>query len=281
MKTIVLYIFFLFIYNYVKAQPYIDIGGVYGMKGSDVLLSEEGSDIEPFYYGMHVTLPFQLRDSSAIIITAAYEKWQIQFNAGEERFKTALLPVTWLKPLSTEWKISFTAIPRFNNSSGSIKNRDLQFGGAVILTHVLSPKLKLKGGLYYNKEFFGNYFLPLAGIEWLATERLILFGLLPNSLNADYRIDDRLHTGIIYKGITTSFRLDEGEFYDFYGVEEGQISMYADLYITRKIVFNLQAGHTALRNYGYGFSGDNYIKQDLNDGFIYKAGLYYRFWLDK
>ena len=150
---------------------------------------------------------------------------------------------------------------------------------AVIATRIMSSKLSLKGGVYYNKEFFGNNFLPLLGCDWKANDRLNIFGLLPNNLFVDYKISNKFHSGFIYKGITSSFRLKESNDYDYVLPEEGQLKLFVDYYITKNIVLNFEGGHTVARNYGFGFLNEKAVPADFNDGYILKAGLYYRMWL--
>jgi hypothetical protein len=183
--------------------------------------------------------------------------------------------------LSDKWKISLTAIPRFNSEAGEAIEDAGQFGGAVITTHKFSDRISLKAGLYYNKEFFGNYFLPLAGVEWNPSDKLYIFGILPNNLVLDYRLNKKLHAGFIYKGITTSFRLAESGFYHYYRMEEGQTGIFFDYYFKKNFVLQIQTGHTLLRNYGYGFLNEDHFLQDLKDASIIKVGLSYRMWLNE
>ena len=155
----------------------------------------------------------------------------------------------------------------------------MQWGGAFIATRILSAHLILKGGLYYNKEFFGNYFLPLIGGEWKPNERMSIFGLLPNNLFIDYKLSETIHTGFVFKGITASFRLKVTNNYDYIRMEEGQFKFFADYYVKKNIVINIEAGHTLKREYGFGFLNKESTSAEFNDGYLLKAGIYYRLWL--
>ena len=68
-------------------------------------------------------------------------------------------------------------------------------GGFGLFGSTKIEKLKINAGLYYNHEFFGNQFLPLAGLDWMATGGQHVYGLLPRTMNPEYKINDKLHVG--------------------------------------------------------------------------------------
>jgi hypothetical protein len=80
-------------------------------------------------------------------------------------YNSLMFPVSWVQPLKdTTKKIVISGIYRFNyeirlNPSSS----NDQIGGAVIYSKKYSKKFGWQAGLYYNRETFGNLFLPLIG----------------------------------------------------------------------------------------------------------------------
>ena len=276
-------ILFLFSFKTIPvfSQPYIDLVSIQAMMTRPTtLVSDEKYNPETNWYSGMVTYPHQFKNKSVLVCTAGLDAWKLTVMDEYTKFQTGYLPLTYVKPLSEKWRISLTAIPRFSSEEGrAFNNLVWQLGGAFIATRKLSEKLIVKGGIYYNKEFFGNNFLPLAGIEWKVNDRFNIFGLLPNNLFFDYKISKTFHTGFRYKGITSSFRLKEENYYDYILPEEGELKLFIDYYITKNIVFTFEGGHTVARNYGFGFLNESSVKAEFNDGYILKAGLYYRLWL--
>jgi Domain of unknown function (DUF6268) len=266
-----------------SAQPYIDIVSLQGYTGkANNVTSTKTEDIDINWSAAQFNYPHLFKDSSVLAVNAGYENFGMNFQSSTLSIHTAYLPITYLFKTSAKGKLSFTIVPRFNSETNrSISDKTMQLGGAVIYTLKINSGLSLKGGMYYNREFFGNLFLPLAGGEWKVNNNLTIFGLLPNNLFVDYKVSDLFHTGFIYKGITTSYRLNNDNYSDYFRIQEGILKIFGDLYLTKNIVLNLEAGQTVARKYGSGFLNEEETVIDFNDGFLFKAGLYYRMWLKK
>ena len=263
------------------AQPYFDVFSIQGVitRPTD-LISNKKFDAKTDFFSAQLNYAKKLYDSSIIAVTLGYDNWQLTISGGNLYLESGYIPITYVKPLSQKWKCSFTAISRFSKANGKgLDDKIFQLGGAFIINRKMSDRLLLKGGLYYNREFFGNYFLPLAGIEWKVNERMHVYGLLPNNFFVDYKLSEQLHTGFIFKGITASFRLRARNYYDYIRLEEGQLKLFVDYYITKHFVLNFEAGHTVARQYGFGFLNKESNSAEFNDGYLFKAGVYYRLWL--
>ena len=107
--------------------------------------------------------------------------------------------------------------------------------------------------------------------------RFVFFG---QSL-LDYKVSEFFHSGFIYKGLTASYRLSNENYFDYFRIQEGDLKIFGDFYLTKNFVINLEAGQTVARQYGPGFLNEEETVIDFNDGFLIKAGLYYRMWLNK
>lgn len=280
MRSLFAFVFIFTISQRLSAQPYFDVICLQGaLTRSTGLVSNEKFDASTDWGSAQLSYPKKFSNRSILAITLGYDTWKIKSTGSNHFYQSGYAPLTFIKPFSSDWKISFTGIPRFNKEQGTSTENTWQFGGAVIITKKINEHLNLKAGLYYNKEFFGNYFLPLAGGEWKVNERLYIFGLLPNNLFVDYKLSEKVHTGFIYKGVTTTFRLKEENYFDYIRLQEGQLKLFVDFYITRKVVINFEGGHTVAREYGFGFLDTKSYSAEFNDGYLLKAGLYYRMWL--
>ena len=272
--------FLLFIHSFAFSQPYVDIASVQGfISGANHIISDKTQNPDINWWSAQLTIPHLFKkDSSLLIFSPGYDHWNINESNFDFSLQTFYLPITYLTRLSPHSRISFTAIPRINYSN-EVASNTYQYGGAIVYTWRKNKDFALKGGVYYNKEFFGNYFLPLAGIDWKVNDRLYIFGLIPNNLFIDYKFHEKVHGGFIYKGITTSFRPEKSTAIDCISMEEGELKLFLDFYLTKKLVLNLEAGQTAARNYRAGVDS-HYSKLDFNEGYLLKGGISYRMWLN-
>ena len=276
---------FLFIPLLSAAQPYFDVASVQTSSANHELNNNiNKTSLSVNWLAANFSFPLKLNHSNLFVTTAAYEQFSLTGKSSEltQSFHSIYLPLTFLHTWKdTTWNTSFTLIPKVNSYSPiQISDQTFQTGGAIIGSHIVNSKFKYSFGLYYNREFFGNYFLPLAGIEWKPTTRLHIFGLLPNKLIADIRINKALHTGFTYKGLTTSFRYKPENLVDYLRMQEGQLKLFADLYITKSVVLNLEGGVIIARAYELQIKNSNTTHEfDVRESSIFKIGLYYRVWL--
>ena len=267
------------------AQPYFDVVSVQTSTANHSLTNYTGKEkISLNWFCANLSFPVKINRSNLLVTTVGYEQFQFEGNGNPltQNFNSIYLPLTVLHTWKdTTWNTSFTLIPKVNSYSPlEVNNNTFQAGGAIIATHTISSKFKYSFGGYYNREFFGDYFLPLLGLEWKASERLHVFGLLPNDFTADYRIKKAWHGGLVYKGVTTSFRYKSTALTDYLRMEEGQLKLFSDLYIKKTIALNLEAGIIVARSYGLKYYDQPQLYDfSVRESGIFKIGLIYRVWL--
>jgi hypothetical protein len=295
---------YLFINTAVKAQPFIDVATVqYGNCGiSDLYKGEDEWRIKNDWLNASLTLPFNIGMHDYLVVNPEYNRKifydgvsnHIYGNSGnvsiegttkyESTYQSILLPVSYLHTLSDTTKnIVFCYIYR-QNYSDILKlgwTTD-QHGGAIIYSNSASSKFTWKAGLYYNREFYGNYFLPLLGFEWKPNEKIYCWGLLPNNTSIDYTIVAPLHIGFAYQGVEESYA--EG-YNDYFHLTEGQIQLYSNYYIPHTpLVLSFEAGQTAARTFEYFRvtpNGDATTKTHPSEGFFIRGGIALRVVTDK
>lgn len=268
-----------------KAQPYFDVVSVQTANASQPLNNDAAKEkLNLNWFSSNFSLPLELNKKNIVVAALGYERFSFEHRDSllTQTFNSIYVPVTFLHTWKdTTWKTSFTYIPKNNSYTPlHVNDKTMQHGVAIVVTHIVNDHFKYSFGGYYNKEFFGNYFLPLLGIEWKASKRLNVFGLLPNKMTADYKINKSFHAGLAYKGVTTSFRYKPSSYADYLRMEEGQLKLFADLYITKTLALNLEGGIIVARSYGLQNKDSNPPhKFDVSESSILKIGLYYRVWL--
>lgn len=165
----------------------------------------------------------------------------IAYSRFHQHYISYALPLTFIYKFENQNSISTTLIYRQNKvyENGFGGSSD-QLGGAFLYTKTYNDKFKLKGGLYYNRECWGNNFLPLLGFEWKASKNIFLWGLLPNSANVDVSFN-KLHAGFAFRGIEESY--SEG-YSSYFRDKEGHLKLYLNYYLInqdQKIGFILTA----------------------------------------
>lgn len=255
-------------------QPYFDVVGISGWhipKGSDPSVPAES------YETAFISIPFNISKSSKIIISPYQENrfWNVK-NESLTLRGTALPITIFHSAKDSSWSFTATFIPRFNGQDFDFGHQFFQAGGALISVFRINPTLKLKFGMYFNREFFSDYFVPLVGVDWIINSRLQLFGIVPNSLKLEYKFSKSIYAGFAYKSITTSFRANDGVGY--YKLQDNHLGAYADFYFTKHIVFMAEAGHTFLRKFHN--RSEKYFPNFEKDGPIFKVGIYYRIRFD-
>jgi hypothetical protein len=143
-------------------------------------------------------------------------------------------------------------LPKISSDFQEIRKNDLQLGGIFLFTYVRKAAMKLKFGMYYNREFYGNYFMPLAGIDWKVSPKSYIFGVVPGNLHYEYHIAKPLYFQVSYRSSSGSFRL--GEHYNNYYVREGgnffgdtQFSGAFSFFPMKMLALNVGGGYTFYR----------------------------------
>jgi hypothetical protein len=175
-----------------------------------------------------------------------------------------------------KWKWLLMAIPKFNGDGKTSFSDGLQVGGTSLFTYIKSEKLKFKFGLYYNTECFGDFFVPLAGMDWKATAHLSFYGTLPNNYRVEYKWGEKLFTGIGFRSFQRSYRLSS--YQDYVRVKENLVKVFVDYFAYKKIVVFAEA------SYSIGYSLLEHTTLDYfapvtplylpaNNGFLFSGGI--------
>ena len=104
-------------------------------------------------------------------------------NLQSDLYSTSLILGADLGLKNPKWRTTLLVLPKINSDYKDISTDDMQMGGVAMFSYKKKDNLKYHFGLYYNREFFGDYFLPLLGIDWKINQRMNLFGDLPITMN--------------------------------------------------------------------------------------------------
>jgi len=229
---------------------------------------------------MFVSAPLELGKGNKLILSPFYEYRTIRpdGNFKDHTFNGVAIPLTWLHYFrDSVWSFTLTMLPRTNGHAAEINGTAMQYGGALVNTVRLKREFKLKFGLYYNREYFSDFFIPLAGIDWKINSRLNLYGILPGSMKLEYRFSKWFYSGLVFKSITNSYRYKEIDGY--VKVSDNQAGLFADFYLPNNITIVSEAGYTLFKKISNRSSGE-VLKTLKGDGALFKLGIAYRIRLD-
>lgn len=187
-----------------------------------------------------------------------------------------------------KWETIVIGVPKIaSDFRDKTDGYDWQLGGIFLQHFVPNEKLKIKLGLYYNREAFGNFFMPLVGVDWKINKRMQLYGILPSNYRFEVNIiKDKLYMGLCYKAATRSFRLSSKNNYDYVRYDEQQVKLFLDCFVYKKILLFVDAGYSIGKNplgYYYNTKDIDYhnpVYTPLKAYPVFNFGIAYRVRMD-
>jgi hypothetical protein len=273
---------------FLQAQPFIDIANASVQDFNSVYQDSAQSSSNVRNFNLNICIPKVFKNENTFLFRFGAEQLTSSIFDSHYTLYAFSMPVGFqFVSKSKKWKTMVMAIPKISSDLQDDLSKDIQYGGVTLFTRVIHDSLKIKFGLYYNREFFGNFFVPLVGIDWKATEHISVYGLLPNNMRIEYEFGDGFYAGIGYKNYQRSYRLFSGFNNDFVRVRESQVKLFGEFFVWKKILFFAEAGYTLK----YSFIQydevnkkeehlDHPVYTPLENSFIINLGLAYRLRLD-
>lgn len=262
-----------------SAQPYIDLVNIaYFNSPSTGAVGKDKNQTRLDYYSISTTIPIQFKkNQDALILSPFFERWNAQVqtvtNFGNNYYG-AVLPLTMLKNIPhSKWTLLTTAIVRMNDADIN-RFGQWQVGGAFVAARHVRPNLTYKFGFYINSEFFGLFVVPLLGIDWRINDKTNLFGVLPASLTLERKLNRQFFAGAVFRTFTNSY-YDAGP--NYMRVDENQLGLFLDYYPTKKLLLNIEAGHSILRKLRGGTWHQINNNWNADNNMYFKFAIAYRF----
>lgn len=221
-----------------EAQYFVDIFS-FNRQAFNVPNGAQTSDLF-----VNAFIPKVLKNGNTVFVRAHYEKLSMQRDSLSADYSSITLPIGMQVQLKNP-KVKFTGliIPKIAGADLSAFFSDVfQLGVYSLFTVTESDKFRYKFGLYYNREFFGNFFVPLVGVDWKVSDRFSIYGTLPNSMKFSYAIaPSKINAGLAFRSMTRSFRGEDVN--TFVRYNELQLKAFFDFYITPKNVVFVEGGY--------------------------------------
>lgn len=294
MKKNIPFLFFLFILltNTTFSQPYVDIVSFNCQTFSSVYKDNTKWKNKTDDYFLNFFLPKEFKNGNTLLIRLNSEMISSTITPDSSytsKLYNVSLPVGFqFLSSNKKWKTVIIGIPKIaSDFKDAVDSYDYQYGGIFLENYVHSEKLKIKAGLYYNREAFGSFFIPLVGLDWKVSDRLNLYGILPTSYKIEYAVEkNKLYAGVNFRSLTRSFRLAKVQNLDYVRFNEIQLKLFVDYFIYKKVLIFGELGYSIGKSpwqYTYNTKIEtlrNPVYTPLKSYPVFNIGVAYRIRLD-
>ena len=261
-----------------KAQPYLDAVNIKYMNSPDAgIINRNKNNHTLTYSNISINAPLACKPIHGIVLVSPfYEQWNTSIPGATNtltKHQNFALALSFVDTVSTHpWRYAIMPIIRMKDFSED-GTSPAQLGVAGLAIFQQNKSLTWKFGFYLNQDYFGNYFVPLLGFDWWINDRDKLFGILPGNMTFEHKATKSLYYGITFNAVTNSYR-DQGN--QYFRVDDNQLGIFADAYLTQNIVLNTEIGHSLYRKLRTGEK--NVFENDLavTDNFYIRLMLAYR-----
>ena len=221
-----------------KAQYFVDIFS-FNRQAYNIPSGAQTSDLF-----VNAFIPKVLENGNTFFVRAHYEKLDLKNDSLSATYSSITMPLGMQVQLKNP-KVKFTGliIPKIAGADLGAEFSDIfQMGVYSLFTVTESEKFRYKFGLFYNRELFGNFFVPLVGIDWKASDRFSIYGTLPQSFKASYAlVPERVNAGLAFRSMVRTFRGEDNN--TFVRYNELQFKTFFDFYISKKNVVFVEGGY--------------------------------------
>lgn len=272
-KKILLILLFIALKTY--SQPFVDL---FNIRYTKSIQNKNNSETTANHIYIGPDFPLKQKNNSLFVFSPVYENWSFNTEINKNILPTVsglALALSIVVPLDeNKWALTVSGIPRIS-SEGLTLNNGFQMGGILLTSYKRKENLTYKFGVYANTEFNGFIILPLLGIDWRIDKKNTLFGVLPNRMTFEHRINKSFYTGGNFRILSNSYRLKSG---DYLRVDDRQLSAYLDYYPAKHLVISFEPGYGLLRKLGTGsVQSQNYVPNyNWGDGMFIKLTASYR-----
>ena len=275
-------------FSQASAQPFVDIASFNYQNFTGTNNINPGTTNNTKDYSFSIFLPKEFKSGNALLFRINGESIHSSTSpritqATSVSSISVALGYQWLSQ-SKKWKSVLMGIPKVaSDFQSSIGNQDFQYGMLFTQNYRWNSNLQIKAGLYYNKEAFGNFFVPLVGVDWKASDRWQLFGLLPTNYKIEYAIaKKKWYTGVNFKAFTRSFQLSQEQNKDYIRFDEVVLKGFIEYYYNDNMMMYAEIGQslgTSVLQYkgdsqDLSYSNPNYIP--IGNYVPFSIGLAYR-----
>lgn len=239
-------------------------------------------------------LPVKVKNENKLLLGLVYQRVSLRFNdtLKQEHFFGNGINLGFVKKTS-QGSIFMMAVMRANSDYKTLGKNDLQYGGVVLVSNKRNDHFTFKYGLYANTEQFGPFIVPLLGLDWKLNEKIRIFGILPQNMVIENKINARFRWGLAFLSPTLSYHLNTTPNL-YLHQNQTRAGFFADFYLTKTLAAQIKLDYAIPAQYriyssnqkydvtiwGIGIGGkrSEYTTplQELKHNLIFQLGINYR-----
>jgi hypothetical protein len=297
MKTIVTLCFAFCLSNFCLAQDYVDLAKFHYATTPTNSFDSIGGNTTIEEFGADLTFPIKLNENDVVITGLMLEQIKTKFHPSTnyQTISTVNLKVGFNKNHSEKLSGTYMLLPKLSSDFKSLSNKDFQIGALILMKYKKNENFKYNGGIYYNQELFGPFFVPLFGFYYKSPNKKFETNItLPIWADMNYQLLNWLTIGTNFSAGVRSYNLSENNAYvvkktnEFFG--------YLQFNTSKSLLIQTKVGYSIGRSYhvyntndktdlgvsAFRFGDDRTIlNPDFNDGLIFRFRFIYRFSLQK
>lgn len=224
-------------------------------------------------------LPIKLKNNNYFLISPFYSNTQINLEDTNHQFPTTQslrLPMGLITPIgNSKWSLTLLTMLSWNGEK-LFTDDSFQFGTILFTTFSKKANKKIRFGVYANKEFFGWFVIPLAGLNWQINDSNYVFGLLPGRLTFEHKWNTKFYGGFTFRAPMNSYRITNQQYVTLY---DNQLSLFLDYYLSKPICITIEPGWSLFRKIRTSTTenGNTINETSRVDGSFIKLSAAYRF----
>ncbi len=277
----------LMVFFKTAAQPYTEISSFNFQTFSAPYQDNSSVKNTTNIYALNVLLPKQLKNGNAVLFRFNGESIRATTDSNQYVSSTVSsfsvgLGFQWVSK-SKQYKTTIFTIQKVASDFASpLRNKDWQYGALLMESYKWNAKMQIKAGIYFNREAFGNFFVPLIGLDWKVTDKIYCYGILPTNYKVEYAVTNKFYTGINFKAMTRSFQLSEAKHDDYIRFDEVVLKYFAEYYFTKNWVLTGDVGYALGKNprqYNSktdALSDSNFVNYPTKKYTVFTIGMVYR-----
>ena len=271
------------------AQPFVDVIS-FNRQTMNTRTNNDSFDYKVKNTFAGITLPIRIDSGNYFILRMNGEFLQCRADnrngiSSDASLKMFLLSPGWQHTINKKLSFTWLILPKLAYDFKSKPDgKDFQCGTSLLFQYKTRANFRYKAGVYYNREPFGNFFVPLIGADIQLNERNWIYGQLPLYFRYEHRFLKNLYSGLGCRFFGRSFRLNSGLNRSYVFMQENQVKYFLDYYLPANHVIYAEIGRTL--NYGLKRFADNEPRKErmysptvfskLQDGFFFNFGYAYR-----
>ena len=177
---------------------------------------------------LHLNIPIVYNDIGDFLMPSLqYNFSELQHDFFEEdklNYHNIYLGLAWLKNWKNPHWASYVDIGTGVSSDlKAVEDDHFNVGATLLFYYGKKTELVWNFGLNYSGGAFGNYLVPLLGVDWMINDKTTLSFQTFSHLQFDYKINQKFYAGLIAHATPFSFNM-----VDYNGVKDSYIHTYSD-----------------------------------------------------